>query len=103
MTQKLRMASVLLLAASFAVPVFAQGDAAGVYKAKCAMCHGPAGTPNPAMGTAMGIKPASAYKAASEADMIATVKNGKGKMKAIAGLSDAQVKEAVATFKSFAK
>jgi len=35
--------------------------------------------------------------------MIAVVKNGKGKMKPIAGLTDAQVKEAVDTFRSFAK
>lgn len=102
MTKTNRSKAVLaLMVCLAATTAFAQADA--TYKAKCAMCHGPAGTPNPAMGTAMGIKPASAYKAASEADMIATVKNGKGKMKAIAGLTDAQIKEAVATFKSFAK
>jgi mono/diheme cytochrome c family protein len=37
---------------------FAQSGEA-TYKAKCAMCHGPTGTPSAGMAKAMGIKPAS--------------------------------------------
>jgi hypothetical protein len=50
----------------------------------------------------MGIKPASDpdIKKLSEADMIAAVKNGKGKMKPIAGLTDPQIKEVVVYFRS---
>ena len=82
---------------------FAQSDA--TYKAKCAMCHGAAGVPSAGMASAMGIKPATdpAIKSLTAAQMTATVKNGKGKMKAVAGLTDAQVAEAVATFRGFAK
>jgi mono/diheme cytochrome c family protein len=82
---------------------FAQSGA--TYKAKCAMCHGAAGVANPAMVTAMGVKSPNdpAVKSMTVAEMTAVVKNGKGKMKPIAGLTDAQVADAVATFRSFAK
>ena len=94
------LALMICLAATAAV---AQGDAA--YKAKCAMCHGAAGIPNAAMAAALGVRAPTdpALKAMSEAAMITVVKNGKGKMQPVTGLSDAQVKEAVDTFRSFSK
>jgi mono/diheme cytochrome c family protein len=81
---------------------FAQSEGAATYKAKCQMCHGADGNPNPSMAKMMGIKPASDpdIKKLSEADMIAAVKNGKGKMKPIAGLTDPQIKEVVVYFRS---
>ncbi len=79
---------------------FAQAGAA-VYKTSCQSCHGANGTPNPGIAKIMGVKPAAEYKSVSEAAMIASVKNGKGKMKGFAGkLSDAQIKEAVTYFRS---
>jgi mono/diheme cytochrome c family protein len=50
----------------------------------------------------MGIKAASdpAMKALSVADMTAAVKSGKGKMHAVAGLTDAQIKDVVTYFRS---
>ncbi len=80
---------------------FAQ-DGAATYKDKCAMCHGATGTPNPAMAKAMGIKPVSdpAMKSLTVAQVEAQVKNGGGKMKPVAGLSDAQVKAVAAYFKT---
>jgi mono/diheme cytochrome c family protein len=99
MTKSFRSHVVLALALSMASAVaFAEsGDA--TYKTKCAGCHGAAGTPSPAMGKMMGIKPVSdpAIQALSVDQIIATIKNGKGKMKPIAGLTDAQIKD-VATF-----
>ena len=53
--------SKITLVATFAlagVLGFAQ-DGAAIYKAKCAMCHGPTGTPSAGMAKAMGIKPVS--------------------------------------------
>jgi cytochrome c1 len=49
----------------------------------------------------MGIKAASDpdIKKLSEAQMVAVVKAGKGKMKPIAGLTDAQVKDVVAYYR----
>ena len=87
---------VLASAMSFA------DDGAATYKAKCAMCHGPSGTPSAGMAKAMGIKPASdpSMKALTVAQIEAAVKNGKGKMKPVAGLSDAQVKDVAAYFKT---
>ena len=91
---------VLAAIASFAGAVsFAQSGEA-TYTAKCQMCHGAAGTPPPALAKMLGVKPASDYKTVSVADMIAAVKNGKNKMKPIAGLSDAQVKDVVMYFRT---
>jgi mono/diheme cytochrome c family protein len=101
---KKMLRSQLVLAAAVAlagVMCFAQ-DGAATYKAKCAMCHGPTGTPSAGMAKAMGIKPASdpSIKALTVVQIEAVVKNGKGKMKPIAGLSDAQVKSVAAYFKT---
>jgi mono/diheme cytochrome c family protein len=92
---QIALAATVLLAGAMS---FAD-DGAATYKAKCAMCHGPAGTPSAAMTKAMGIKPVSdpSIKALTIDQVEATVKNGKGKMKPVAGLTDAQVK-AVATY-----
>lgn len=100
MTKTIRSLVVLAAVVSMAGALgFAQsGDA--TYKSKCQMCHGPAGTPNPTMAKMMGIKPAAEYKSVSAADMAAAVKNGKGKMKPVAGLSDAQIKDVVTYFRS---
>jgi len=96
--------SQIALAATFAlagVLGFAQ-DGAATYKAKCAMCHGPTGTPSAGMAKAMGIKPTSdpAIQALTVAQISAAVKDGKGKMKPIAGLSDGDIKAVAGYFKS---
>jgi cytochrome c6 len=77
-------------------------DGAALYKTKCAMCHGATGTPSPGMAKAMGILPVSdpAIKALTVDQIAAAVKNGKGKMKPVAGLSDADVKAVSVFFKS---
>jgi mono/diheme cytochrome c family protein len=102
MNKMLRSQIVLAAAVSLAgVMCFAQ-DGAATYKAKCAMCHGPTGTPSAGMIKAMGMKPVSdpSMQALTVAQIEATVKNGKGKMKAIAGLTDAQVTAVAQYFKS---
>ena len=105
MTKSMRSQLVLALVVAMAGSVgFAQSEGEAVYKANCQSCHGSAGTPNPGIAKAMGVKPANdpEYKKTSEADMIAAVKNGKGKMKAFSGkLTDAQIKDAVGYFRSF--
>ena len=71
------------------------------YKAKCQSCHGSAGTPNPGIAKMMGVKPVSDpdIKKLTVDQMIASVKNGKGKMKPVAGLTDAQIKDAVTYYR----
>ena len=105
MTKSMRSQLVLAVAVAMAGSVgFAQSAGEAVYKANCQSCHGSAGTPNPGIAKAMGVKAANDpdYKKESEADMIAAVKNGKGKMKAFSSkLTDAQIKDAVGYFRSF--
>ena len=92
------LAATVLLAGSMC---FAE-DGAALYKSKCAMCHGPTGTPSAGMAKAMGIKPVSdpSIQALTIAQITATVKNGKGKMKPVAGLTDPQVSAVAAYFKT---
>jgi len=94
--------SLLVLAAAISLAgslSFAQSAGEATYKAKCQSCHGAAGTPNPGIAKAMGVKPFSDpdVKKLSEADMIKATSDGKGKMPAFKGkLSDAEIKDTVA-------
>ena len=97
------LAAVVLLAGAVG---FAQSSGEATYKAKCQSCHGAEGTPNPGIAKAMGVKPASdpSVKSLSEAQMIAVTTDGKGKMPAYKGkLTDAEIKDAVDYFRTFAK
>lgn len=101
MTKSVRfcsLAAAILLAGSMS---FAE-DGAALYKSKCAMCHGAVGMPNAAMAKSMGVKPASdpAIQALTLAQVSAAIKNGKGKMKPVAGLTDDQVKSVAQFFKT---
>jgi cytochrome c6 len=102
MTKTFRSQVVLAVVVALAGSVgFAQSGGEANYKAKCQMCHGATGTPSAGMAKAMGIKAASdpdiqKLTAAQEFD---AVKNGKGKMKPIAGLTDAQIKDVVAFYR----
>ena len=89
----LKLVFVAILAAS-ATAALAQG--ADTYKSKCQMCHSADGSASTPAGKAMGTPPVSAFAKASEADLIAITKNGKGKMPAYGGkLTDPQIKEVV--------
>jgi mono/diheme cytochrome c family protein len=101
MTKMIRSLLVLVSVVSLAGTVsFAQSGEA-TYKAKCQMCHGATGTPSAGMGKAMGIKAASDpdIQKLTVAQISAVVKDGKGKMKPIAGLTDEQIKEVSAFYK----
>lgn len=102
----LKSAAVILLAASIVTPAFAQGSGADTYKTKCLMCHGADGTGNTPAGKA--LKAASfndpAAIKATDAELIAIVKNGKNKMPSYNGkLSDAEIKAAVAYVRTLQK
>ncbi len=103
MTKTIRSLAVLAAAVCLASSTsFAQSSGAAIYKTKCQVCHGATGTPSPSMGKAMGVKPVSdpEIKKLTADQMIAAVKNGKGKIKAITGLTDAQIKDAVSYFRT---
>jgi mono/diheme cytochrome c family protein len=97
------LAAVILLAGAVS---FAQSGEA-TYKAKCQGCHGVAGTPSPAMAKAMGVKAASdpSVKGKTEGQMVAATTSGVAPhMPAFKGkLSDAQIKDSVDFFRTFAK
>ena len=103
MTKTIRSLAVLAAAVYLAgFTSFAQSSGAAIYKTKCQVCHGATGTPSPSMGKAMGVKPVSdpEMKKLTSNQMIAAVKNGKGKMKPITGLTDTQIKDAVSYFRT---
>lgn len=81
---------VALLAVSLAAPILAD-DAAALFAKRCASCHGKDGKGTP-VGQKMGAKDLAAVSG-SEADIAATIANGKGKMSAYKDkLSDAEIK-----------
>jgi cytochrome c6 len=102
MTKSFRSQIVLAATVLLACGMSFADDGAATYKSKCAMCHGATGTPNPAMAKSMGIKPVSDpdMKALTVDQIVSAIKNGKGKMHPVAGLTDPQVKDVAAYFKS---
>lgn len=106
MTKMIRSSVALAaMVALSSVLSFAQAGA-DTYKAKCASCHGATGMAESGAGKAMKVKPVNDpdVKAMSEADMIKTTTDGKGKMPAFKGkLTDDQIKDSVAFYRSLAK
>ena len=90
------LAAIVCLAGAVS---FAQSGGEATYKAKCQSCHGATGAPSAGMAKMMGIKASSDpdIQKLTEAQIAAAIKDGKGKMKPIAGLTDAQIKD-VATY-----
>lgn len=98
----------VVLAAAFATAgamCFAAQTGKATYQAKCQKCHGPEGQPNPGIARILGVKPANdpSVMKLSVAEMEAVVKNGKGRMKPIHGLTNTQVKDVVMYFRELGK
>jgi len=101
-----RTAAAMLVAAVLSTGFvgFAQSPGEATYKAKCQMCHGATGAAETPTAKMLKVKPLSDpdIKKLSADDMFAAVKNGKGKMQPFKDkLTDAQIKDAVACFRSF--
>ena len=95
-----------ILAATTATTAFAQGAGADTYKGKCAPCHGATGTGNAGMKVPP-FKSPDTIKA-TDAALSTGIKDGAGtgaiKMPAYAGkLTDAQIKDVVATIRTLQK
>jgi cytochrome c6 len=87
------------------VPARAQ-DAASVYKAKCAACHGADGKGNTPAGKQLGAHDFASPEVAKESDedLIAIVTKGKNKMPAYgSSLKDPQIKDLIGYVRSLAK
>jgi mono/diheme cytochrome c family protein len=81
-------------------------DAAALYKSKCAMCHGPAGAGDTAMGKKLALKPLASAEVQKNTDakLLEVITKGRGKMPMFGGkLTDAQIKQLVAVVRGFAK
>lgn len=105
MNLRIRNLSMILLAATLTAPAFAQSGA-DTYKTKCATCHGADGLASSPVGKAMKVPSFKAVELvkASDAELIAATKSGKGKMPAYNGkLTDAQIKEAIAYIRTLQK
>ncbi|MGA7841446.1 MAG: cytochrome c [Candidatus Acidiferrales bacterium] len=89
-----------------AIPLRAQ-DAAGLYKSKCAACHGPDGTGNVPTGKALGVTDLTSadVQKQTDAQLTDSIANGKGKkMPAYEGkVTDDQIKELVGYIRELGK
>ena len=83
LVSKRTLVFVLLLCGLLSAGQLLAQDAAGTYKSKCAMCHGPDGKGSP-MGQKMGVHDFTSadVQKMSDADLSGTITNGKGKMPA---------------------
>ena len=102
----MRILSCLAAAAfflAFSISAHAQG-AESTYKGKCAACHGADGTGS-AMGKKMGVHDFHSpdVQKQSDADLSATITNGKNKMPPYKSLSADDVKGLVAYIRTFGK
>jgi mono/diheme cytochrome c family protein len=80
-------------------------DAAAIYKAKCAMCHGAEGKGS-SMGVKMGVHDFTSDEVQGQSDLqlTATITKGKGKMPSYDGkLKDADITGLVAYIRSLAQ
>jgi cytochrome c6 len=107
MTNRTRISLVSAFMLLFAgASSFAQSSAEATYKAKCQMCHGASGMADSPAGKSMKVSPVTdpAVKNMSEAKMVEAVHNGMGKMQPYKDkLSDAEIKDVVAYFRTFLK
>lgn len=90
----------------FRLPTQAQDTGAGLFKTKCAACHGPDGKGETAMGKANKLRDLSSpeVQKQSDAELSTIIENGKGKMPAYGkSLKPEQVKDLVAYLRSLDK
>ena len=98
---------IMMLAVAFLLAattcVYAQDDAAALYKSKCQICHGADGKGDTPMGQKLGVKDFHSPEVAKESDaeLFDAIKKGKGKMSGYDGkLTDDQIKSLVKYIRS---
>ncbi len=100
--------AAFLLLAICAAPLLAGGgpDGASIFKSKCAMCHGPDGSGNTAMGKSMKLRPLGSREVQSQKDpqLTAIIADGKNKMPGYKGkLSPDEIKQLVRHIRSLGR
>jgi cytochrome c6 len=99
------LALSIALGMSFAMPAKAD-DAAAVFKAKCAGCHGGDGKGDTSMGKVFKLRDLASpdVQKQTDAELTGIITNGKEKMPAFKGkLTDDQIKQVVAHVRSLKK
>ncbi len=103
------VASVVGLIVFAITPALAADAAAGhaVYDKKCKTCHAANGEGNAGLAKAMGVTipplGSADVQKMSDADLKKVVTSGKGKMKPVTGLSDADVDNVIAFVRTLKK
>lgn len=102
------LAAALLALTALAVPATARADAAAgaaLYKEKCIGCHAADGSGDAPMGKALkaGDLRSPQIQGKKDAELAASITNGKGKMPAQKGLSAAQVSQLLDYVRTLAK
>jgi mono/diheme cytochrome c family protein len=105
MKRHVTTAMLLCLVVILATPLFA-ADGAALYKANCNTCHGPTGAGDTPAGKMMKAKPlgSAEVQKLTDAEITASVTNGKGKMPAFGKkLSADDIKAVVVYVRTFKK
>ena len=101
--------TMFTLALAAAVAMYAADAKAGkaVYDTSCKSCHGPDGTPNPAVAKMMKVEMknlgSAEVQGLSDSDLSKVVTEGKGKMKPIKTVAGKDVDNIVAYVRSLKK
>ena len=102
----MKTAAILAIGAFLAVPLLGAEDGAALFKARCAMCHGPDGSGLTPVGKSLKVRNlrSADVQKQSDAELAKIISNGKGKMPAMkANLSDADIRTLVAHIRTFKK
>lgn len=94
-----------ILLSAWSMPLVAQ-DAAAIYKTKCAVCHGPDGKGDTAMGKKLGVRDFSSPEVQKQSDneLIAATAKGKNKMPAYEkSLKENEIKDLIAYIRQLGK
>jgi cytochrome c6 len=105
MKRQVTFALVLSLVVLLATPLFA-ADGAALYKTNCNTCHGATGEGDTPAGKMMKAKPlgGAEIQKATDAELLASITNGKNKMPAFGKkLSADDIKAVVTYIRTFAK
>src|SRR5438270_13306978 len=101
----MRISIFVVLVALLAAPLLAD-DGAAIFKAKCAMCHGPDGSGQTAVGRSLKLRnmASTEVQKQSDAELAKIITDGKGKMPAMKGkLTVAEIKALVAHIRTLKK
>jgi mono/diheme cytochrome c family protein len=101
--------TMVTLALAAAAAMYAADAKAGktVYDTSCKSCHGPDGTPNPAVAKMMKVEmkdlKSADIQSMSDADIATVITKGKGKMKAITAVTGKSADDVAAYVHSLKK